>query len=66
MAPSDFNRLASGSRLTQTALLRDPYCRSGGRVQREQYDRLIEGSRIIFPGYECNSPVAPSDFDRLV
>lgn len=36
-------------------------------VRQAKYCRLIEGSRF-FPTkfYGCNSPVAPSDFDRLV
>ena len=37
----------------------------GGGV-REQYDRLIEGSPLFIPGYECNSLVVPSDLDRLL
>ena len=31
-----------------------------------QYDRIIGGSRLLHSGYECYSPEAPSDFDRLV
>ena len=33
---------------------------------REQYDRLMGGIRLIYAGNECNSTVAPSDFDRLI
>ena len=33
---------------------------------REQYNRLIGESRLIHLGCECNSPVVPSDFDRLI
>ena len=27
---------------------------------------LRRGTASLFPGYRCNSPVAPIDFDRLV
>ena len=30
------------------------------------HERLIGGSPPPYPGYECNSSVAPSGFDRLV
>ena len=33
---------------------------------REQYDRRIEGSRLIPPGYERNFPVLPRVLDRLI
>ena len=32
----------------------------------EEHDRLIGEVALFIPGYECNSAVAPSDFDRLV
>ena len=33
---------------------------------REQYDRLTGEAALFTPAYECNSPVVPSDFDRLL
>ena len=75
VTPSDFNRLISEYRLTQTAypgrLIGEP-----ALYLYRRFDRLISGYRFIqttllgeatlfFPGYERNSPVAPSDFDRL-
>ena len=32
----------------------------------QQYDRLAGEAAQFAPGCECSSPVAPSDFDRLV
>ena len=32
----------------------------------EHCDRLIEEAALFIPSYECNSPVAGSDFDRLI
>ena len=32
----------------------------------EEYDRLIEGNRLIHSDYESNPLVAPSDFDRVI
>ena len=29
-------------------------------------DRLIEEAALFLPGSECNYPVAPRDFDRLI
>ena len=33
---------------------------------REQCDRFIEEAAWFVPGYECNFPVAPGDFDGLI
>ena len=35
-------------------------------LMAEHYDRLIGEAALFTPGYECHSPVTPSDFDRLV
>ena len=32
----------------------------------EQHDRLIREAALLIPGYECNHPVTPNDFDRLL
>ena len=32
----------------------------------EQHDRLMGEATLFSPGYECNSPVAPSVFGRLI
>lgn len=32
----------------------------------EQYDRLVGGCRHIHSRYDCDSPLASSDFDRLI
>ena len=32
----------------------------------EQYDRLVWESPLSSPGCEFDSPVAPSDFDRII
>lgn len=46
-----------------------------GRGVREQNDHLIGKPLLVYsvvyilvfiPGYECHSPVAPGEFDRLV
>ena len=51
--------------ICSTCALRCPPPQQGGGVP-EQYDRLIGETPLFFRGNECNSSVAPSDFDRLI
>ena len=45
--PSDFDRLISGYRLTQTALLRDPYCTSNELDAEDSLAKFDENRRAV-------------------